>query len=309
MISVVFIGTSSFALPTLEALHNDAHFRILGVLTQPAKPVGRKHEITPSPVEKKAKTLGLKVWSPEKINDMAIELAAISPDCLVVASYGQILPKDILAIPHLGTFNIHPSLLPKYRGASPVPAALLADEKETGVSIMLMDEEMDHGPILRQKKLQIGPDMTAPELLDQTAHIGAKLLPETIINFNAGKLTPEPQRHETATFSKIFTREDGKIDFLKTTDEIYNQYRALTPWPGVFAKSNNQKTIKFLKLAKAKTSMSRAPSTLFIDDNYLYLGTIDGALFVDELQTEAGKPMNAAAFINGYKHQLPLPLK
>src|SRR3989344_1751063 len=147
MISVVFIGTSSFALPSLEALHNDARFRILGVITQPAKPIGRKQEISLSPVEEKAKKLRLTIWSPEKISDLEFELSAISPDCLIVASYGQIIPGVTLKIPRLGVFNIHPSLLPKYRGASPVPAALMNGETETGVTIMLMDQKIDHGPI------------------------------------------------------------------------------------------------------------------------------------------------------------------
>ncbi len=309
MVSVVFIGTSSFAIPALLALHNDARFRILGVITQPAKPVGRKHEITPSPVEAKAKTLGLKMWSPEKISDVAIELAAISPDCLIVASYGQILPKDILDIPHLGTFNIHPSLLPIYRGPSPVPASLLAGEQETGVSIMLLDEKTDHGPILRQEKIKINEDITAPELIKELSEHGAQILPQTIVDFAAGTIKSQPQNHTAATYSKIFTREDGKIDFLKTALEIYNQYRALTPWPGIFAYTEDKKTLKLIRLARIEYTSNNLPGTLFLEADKLFLKANKGALEVLELQLEGGKALNTKTFINGYSKKLPLRLK
>lgn len=307
MISVVFIGTSSFALPALEALRQDARFKILGIITQPAKPVGRKQQITASVIADKAKELNLPVWSPIKINELNNNLATLRPDCLVVASYGQIIPKEILAIPHLGAFNIHPSLLPKYRGPSPVPATLLAGESETGVSIMLMDEEMDHGPILAQEKMKIREDLTAPELLNQLALVGAEILGETIVKFNRGKIKPLPQNHEQATFSHILKREDGQIDFTKTAAQIFNQYRALTPWPGVFAQTDHQ-SIKFIKMVKSDGWTDLAPGQLLVKNKKLYLGMLDGVLEILELQPSGGKTMNAEQFINGYSKKLPLSL-
>lgn len=308
MISIVFLGTSSFALPALESLLNDSRFRILGVITQKAKPTGRKQAITPSPIEERAKKLSVPIWSPEKIGDITDELGKLSPDCLVVASYGQIIPKNILDIPRLGAFNIHPSLLPKYRGPSPVPAALLSGETETGVTIMLMDEKMDHGPILRQEKLSIEPDATAPDLLLQAAGLGAKILPSTIIDFNAGKLLPQPQNHKLATFSKIFTREDGKINFKQSATEIFNQYRALWPWPGFYAEMKDGKKIKFIKLARSTKTSTTDPGTLLVDDGELLLQTARGVLQVLELQLAGGKPLETKIFLNGYQKKLPLQL-
>ena len=307
MISVVFIGTSSFTLPALEALNNDPRFRILAVITQPAKPAGRKHKITTSPVEEKAKKLNLKVWTPEKIDDCAIDLASLSPDCLVVASYGQIIPKNILDIPHSGAFNIHPSLLPKYRGPSPAPATLLNGETEAGVSIMLMDEEMDHGPILAQKKIKINETITAPELLNILAAEGAKILNDVIIKFNQVEIKPIPQNHKQATFSKLLKREDGRIDFNKPTTQIFNQYRGLAPWPGIFAMKDNQ-PIKFIKMIKGENKNNLIPGALFSENEKLFLKTKDGALQILELQPGGSKSMSAEQFINGYSKKLPLEL-
>ncbi len=309
MISVIFIGASAFSLPTLETLANDAGFRLLGVITQSAKPMGRKQDMAETPVAKKAKELNLPVWSPEKIGEMADELLALRPDCLVVASYGQIIPEKILAIPRLGAFNVHPSLLPKYRGASPVPAALLANELETGVTIMLMDAKMDHGPILAQEKINIEPTMTAPALLEELARQGARLLVETIVKFAAGDCLAKPQNDSAATFCRLFTREDGRIDFKKTAIEIFNQYRALTPWPGVYAKMSTGKKIKFLSVASGGSRLMEAPGTLFSRGKELCLATIDGTLNILELQLEGGKPLTAMAFINGYGQKLPFNLK
>lgn len=309
MLSIIFIGTSSFAIPTLLALRNDARFKILAVITQPAKPVGRKLVVTPSPVEEKAVALGLKIWSPEKISDVADKLAALSPDGLVVASYGQIIPKIILDLPRLGAFNLHPSLLPKYRGASPVPAAILAGETETGVTIMLMDDQMDHGPILAQEKIKISEDLTAPDLLKELSELGASLLPQTIIDFNDGKIKAQPQNHQAATYSKILTREDGQINFKKTAAEIYNHYRALIPWPGIFAHTADKKILKLLKVARADYLSHNAPGTLFQNDGKLFLQATDGALKILELQLAGGQPLTATNFLNGYAKKLPLILK
>lgn len=309
MISIVFFGTSPFAVPALEALSRERDFKILGVVTQAAKPVGRTQKIMPGPVAMKAKILRAIIFTPEKIKSLADELKKMKPDCLVVVAYGQILPEEILRILPLGAFNVHPSLLPKYRGASPVQGAIHSGEKETGVSVMLMDKELDHGPILSQEKIAINEHETAPELLGRLSEVSATALVKTIKDYAAGKIKPVVQDHQAATFTKILNREDGRMNFKETTEQVYNQWRGYFPWPGVYALDDQGRAIKFLVVRKTEEILPAAPGTLLARNKQLFLVCRSGLLEVMEIQLEGGKVMEAADFVNGYKTKLPLKLK
>jgi methionyl-tRNA formyltransferase len=265
---IVFFGTSEFAVPALQALQS-AGFD-LTVVTMPDQPAGRKKILTPSPVKQAAENLGLTVLQPASLKDDGFfaEFASLAPDFAVVAAYGKFIPDRYIQTPKHAFLNIHPSLLPKYRGPTPVQAALLNGETETGVTIMQIDKEMDHGPIYLQKKFDILPDETYPQLHDRLAHEGATMLLEIINNFS--NFTAQEQDHSQTTFCKIYTREDARIDWSKSHQEIYNQIRALNPEPGTWTiwqdkilniKSatleNNQLKIKTLQLeGKKETSFS-----------------------------------------------------
>src|SRR3989344_324010 len=223
---LVFFGTSKFAVPALKKLA-DSDYEIAAVITQPDKPAGRKQELSPSPVKEAAQELGLKILQPSKL-DSKFEIP--DSDIFIVASYGKIIPKSILAIPKYGTLNIHPSLLPKYRGPSPIQSAILNGDKETGVSIMVLDAEMDHGPVLANVKAQISNNKGFRELHDGLAVTGAELLMEVLAKYINGEIKPQPQDHSQVTFTKIITKDDGRIDWNKPAEVINNLIRAYEDW-------------------------------------------------------------------------------
>lgn len=232
--SVIFCGTPSFAVPSLEALANDPAFEVTLVVTQPDKPVGRKKEVTPPPVKVSAEALGIPVIQPEKVND---ELPAylqanpeLQPDFLVVVAYGEILSQAVLDLPHIAPVNVHGSVLPRWRGASPVEHAILSGDTETGVSVQVMVQELDAGPILSIASIPLGGRDTAVEVREKLCHIGAELLVMTLKQ----PLAPVPQPPEGATFCRKLTKDDGIADRGKmTAEEIDRRVRALNPWPGV----------------------------------------------------------------------------
>lgn len=231
---IVFWGTSEFAVPALKALHG-AGFD-LTVITMPDKPIGRKNILTPPPVKVTAEKLGLKVLQPPKLKDDIFfeDYKSLSPDLCVVTAYGKIIGQRYLDVPKHGFLNIHPSLLPKYRGPSPIQTAIMNGDTETGVVITIVDADMDHGPILKQTTYNLQPTTTYQEAHDELAKIGAKLLVETIPEYIDGKIKPQEQDHSKATFCKMLERADGKIDWSRSPQEIYNQIRALNPEPGTW---------------------------------------------------------------------------
>ncbi|HNP75504.1 MAG TPA: methionyl-tRNA formyltransferase [bacterium] len=231
---IIFAGTPEFAVPFLAELANDADFEIVAIITQPDKPAGRKQLLAPPPVKVWASSRGFTIFQPEKLtanHQIINELKALSADVLVVVAYGLIIPPEILAIFARGNINVHPSLLPKYRGASPVQAAILAGENHSGVTIMLMDEKMDHGPILAQEELILSGNETNESLHQLMATVGKKLLVKTIKKYLVGQLTPQPQDHQQATFCKEIKKEDARIDWSKSALSISRQIRAYYPWP------------------------------------------------------------------------------
>jgi len=229
---VVFIGTPEFGAVILEKLISSGLKPVLAI-TNPDEPVGRKQAMTPPPVKIIAQKYNLNIIQPSKIKNSKLEIKNFQPDLAVVAAYGQIIPKEILEIPKYGCLNVHPSLLPKYRGASPIQSAILNGDEKTGVTIMLMDKEMDHGPIIAQEEFRI-LNLDFQKLHGKLAELGANLLIETIPKWLKGEIKAKEQDHSKATFTKILKKEDGEIDWSKSPEEIERKIRALNPWPGTF---------------------------------------------------------------------------
>jgi methionyl-tRNA formyltransferase len=276
-IKIVFIGTSEFGAIILNRLVKNNYKPVL-VITQPDKPVGRKQILTPSPVKKEAKLL--------KIGYDLEEIKKIKPDLIITAAYGKIIPKEILEIPEYGALNVHPSLLPKYRGPSPIQTAILNGDKETGITIMLMDQEMDHGPIIAQDRCKIGETTTCQELEKILANQGAKLLIETIPKWIKREIKAKEQDHSKASYTKIIKKEDGKIDWNKSAQEIERKIRAFDPWPGAFTFIKKKDKKIRIKILKAELSKDK--------------------LIIKKLQPEAKKPMSFEEFKKGYHEFNPL---
>ena len=269
----------------------------------PDRPVGRKQELQSSPVKIFAEKYGLKIEQPITLKNYELEIRNYGLN--VVVDYGMLIPQNIIDAPKFGTINVHPSLLPKYRGPSPIQSALMNGEKETGVSIMLIDAKMDHGPILTKKTIQIDKDDTYPVLAKKLAGMASTMLIEAIESYVAGKIISQPQNDKLATFCQFLTREDGRVNFNKTAPEIYNQYRGLAPWPGVYVEIKNEK-LKMknyrLKLLKIITSDKMIDvGKMAFDKDKIFIGCNDGAIEVLELQLEGKKAMSAKDFINGNK--------
>lgn len=299
-LNILFIGTSSFAVPALKELKNN-NLNILAVITQPDRPAGRKKELSPSPIKIEAEKYGLRVLQPEKISEIADEIKMLNPHLTVMVSYGQIIPQEIIDIPKYGTINIHPSLLPKYRGPSPIQAAILNEDQQTGITIMLVDGKMDHGPIIASKKIKI-ETKDYPKLHDELSIIGAKLLIEIIPGYIGGNITAKEQDDNKATYTKIITKEDGKINWLKNAKKIAAQIKALRPWPGTWCNMNESKKIKIISASVLEEkSKNRDYGKLFLTPEKkpgVLCGT--GSLILERVQPEGKAEMDGAEFFRGY---------
>src|SRR3990167_5956308 len=242
---IIFFGTPDFAVTILKALI-DAHMSPIAVVTTPDKPAGRGHIITSPPVKTFVEKYTIPVFQPEKLKDETFlhTLQNLNADVFVIASYGKILPQNLLDIPLKGTINVHPSLLPRHRGPSPIQGALLAGDDTMGVTLMLTDKEMDHGPIIAYSKWQMPHNtMTYSKLHERLAELGSQLLVETLPKWIAGEITPQEQNHAEATYTKILTKEDGHLNWKKSAEEIDRMVRALNPWPGTWS---------YIKIPEAK---------------------------------------------------------
>ncbi|NLY60611.1 MAG: methionyl-tRNA formyltransferase [Clostridiales bacterium] len=239
---IVFMGTPEFAIPSLEAIVSERH-ELIGVVTQPDRPRGRGKHMAPPPVKEWAEKRGLKVYQPQKVRDEGFiaELESLAPDLIVTAAYGQILPKRILDIPPLGCINVHASLLPKYRGASPIQQAIMDGEIKTGITIMYMDIGMDTGDIILQKETLIHPEENCGSLHDRLAQLGGEALKESLRLFVNGKPQGTPQNDEEATYCQKIDKSMGRIDWNMDVDKIKNHVRALTPWPGSYTYINDMR--------------------------------------------------------------------
>jgi methionyl-tRNA formyltransferase len=303
-INIIFFGTGNFAKTILQNLIVNTLVEIKMIITQPDKPIGRKQELQAPPIKILAEQYKLNISQPANLKTYDLDLKTY--DLNIVVDYGLFIPQNIIDIPKFGSINIHPSLLPKYRGSSPIQSVLVNGESKTGVSIMLIDAEMDHGPILTQKELGIEPDDTYTTLSAKTAVMASKMLTDVLSKHIDGSIKPQFQDDNKATFCKILTREDGLIDFNKTALEIYNQYRGLTPWPGVYVETQNHKSttlkqrLKLLKILPVDKNI--AVKKIVYENNKIFIGCKNGSMEVLELQMEGKKPMEAKYFINGYKY-------
>jgi methionyl-tRNA formyltransferase len=304
---LVFCGTPSFAVPTLEALLAAGHEVALAV-AQPDRPVGRSQQLTAPPVKLAALASGLPVAQPEKIRnnpEFRAQLEAIAPDAIVVVAYGCILPPWMLALPRLGCINLHGSLLPKYRGAAPIQWAVANGDAFTGNTTMLLEEGLDTGPILLQQTVEIAPEQTAAELFDLLAKAGAPLVVETLAGLAAGTIHPQPQNHSFATFAPLLDREDGRMDFAaRTADELKNRWRGFQPWPGAFTTLDGKKLIVH-RLEVAAAPGRDEPSPVFpgqvhIENHRLFVRCAGNTwLELVEVQLEGKKRLPAAEFLRG----------
>lgn len=298
------MGTPEFA----EKIFRDFYFamkdsfEIIGVITALDKPVGRKQELIPSPVKKWALDNNLAVLQPDKIRkeEWIKRIHELTPELIILTAYGQIIPKEILDIPKHGALNIHPSFLPKYRGASPIQATILNGDKDAGISLMLMDEEMDHGPIISQFEFSIPKDISFKVLSNKLAEVGAELLIKTLPDWVEGKIKAKPQNHSKATFCKIIKKEDGKIDWNKSAEEIERQVRAHVAWPNAFT-FWNKKQLKILNAEIQDKNTNKKLGEVFLTENKeLAVQTGGGVLILKEVQPEGKKQMSALDFRNGH---------
>jgi methionyl-tRNA formyltransferase len=312
---IIFVGTPEFGAIILENLIK-ADFKPVLVITETDKPVGRKQIITSPPVKIAALRYNISIAQPGKIKDYK-EIKNLNPDLIIIAAYGQIIPKEILEIPKYGCLNVHPSLLPKYRGSSPIQYAILNGDQETGVSIMLLDEKMDHGPILGNSKIQIPKSKNYFELHDELAILGAKLLTEIIPKWLNNEIKPMPQDETKTTFSKIFKKEDGKINWTKSAQEIERQIRAFDPWPTSFAECGENKfDIKTIKIWRASVQeqtgvgpFGQPGKTYMATNEKIAVQTGKDFLIIEELQPESGKRMLAKDFLKGHSDFIGTILK
>jgi len=300
-IRAILMGTSEFAERIFTSLYQRLSFDIAAVVTAPDKPVGRKQKLLPSPVKKWALENNLPVLQPDKIKkpEWIEKIRKLNPDLIILCAYGQIIPKEILDIPKYGALNIHPSLLPKYRGASPIHAAILNGDEISGITIMLMDEKMDHGDIISNFKFQISkPKISYKELENQLIDVAADLLIKTLPDWVEGKIKPKPQDHSKASFCKIIKKQDGKIDWNKSAQEIENIIRAYHQWPVAYTFFNN-KQLKILEVDIIE-GKNKKPGKVFAENKELMVQTGNGILILKQIQLEGKKPMSAQDFLRGH---------
>ncbi len=301
---IVFLGTPEFAVPILEKLVQ-SEYKPFAVFCAQDKPIGRKQILTPPPVKISAQKYNIPVYQPKDALSIKHDVSGLKPDLIISVAYGMILPKEILEAPKFGYLNIHPSLLPKYRGASPIQAAILNGDQETGVTIIKMDEKIDHGPIVANSQFPMTNDQyTTPELSEKLAQLGANLLLEILPDWLAGKIKPQAQDEAKATYTKIIKKEDGLIDWKKSAAQIERQIRAYQPWPGAYTKLKvKSKKLKVIEAKILEKNVDKRIGEVFLtENNKLTVQTGQNALIIKKLQIEGGRPMDAKDFLRGHKY-------
>jgi methionyl-tRNA formyltransferase len=294
---VVFMGTPDFAVPTLYKLTD--HFDVIGVVTQPDRPAGRKRELLAPPVKTTAEELGLDLIQPDDINaELAYQrIVAWNPDLICVAAFGQILKPRLLELPEHGCLNVHASLLPRWRGASPINAAILAGDTHSGVTIMKMGPGLDDGPILAQESIEIGKDQTAGSLSNQLSELGADLLIRTIPSYITGQISLQDQDHSRASMAKMLQKRSGQLDFETDAEHLARMVRAFAPWPGTFTFWDEKRVI--IHQARSETVTSPGPGVLTRYDGFPAIGTGQGILVLEQLQLAGKKILTGPEFLNG----------
>jgi methionyl-tRNA formyltransferase len=302
---LVFMGTAELACPSLAALIAAPFGRVLAVVTQPDKPKGRDLRLQPSPVKELALRHTLPLLQPDRARneDFVQQIRELAPDLVVVAAYGQILPQTILDVPRFGCLNVHTSLLPKYRGASPIQTALLNGDAQTGVTIMKMDAGMDTGPIIAMEATPIRPEDNASTLHDRLAELGAKLLVRTIPDYVSGGLRPCPQPTEGASLARKISKDDGRVEWSLPSTTLHNRLRAFTPWPGLFTFLSEEGKRTLIKIWEAEplAEPCGAPGTVLrADKQGIVVACGSGALRITVLQREGGRRLSAGALLAGH---------
>jgi methionyl-tRNA formyltransferase len=290
------MGSPDFALPSLKALAGQ--YDVVGVVTQPDRASGRGRELKAPPIKTLALELGIPVMQPEKLRlpEAMEQLRSWAPELIVVAAFGQILRKDVLELPRYGCINIHASLLPRWRGAAPINAAILHGDEETGVTIMQMDVGLDTGPMLRQRSIPLTRQDTAGSVFDRLSTLGADLLLETLPDYLSGKLTPVPQPEEGVTYAPMLKKEEGQLDFTHDVYELERRVRAFNPWPGAFMDFDGAS----LKIHRARVETEDASvGQRLIVQNQPAIGARGGVLILEEVQPAGKKTMSGKSFLAG----------
>lgn len=298
---ILFMGTPDFAVPCLNSLI-EKNYDICGVVTQPDKPKGRGHKLTPPPVKECAMAHDIPVFQPETLKNGAFlpELTELNPDIIIVVAYGKILPKYILDYPKHGCVNVHGSLLPAYRGSAPIQWCVINGETETGVTTMLMDEGIDTGDMLLWEKTKIGENETAGELFDRLSHLGAKVLLDTVAAIENGSAVRTPQDNEKSTHSPMITKETGKIDWGKSAKEIFALVKGTNPWP-VAHTTYKGEVLKIFTCHLGGKCRGKSGEIIGIRDKMLEVACGDGmSLLISEIQFFGGKRMSFESFLNGH---------
>jgi methionyl-tRNA formyltransferase len=293
------MGTPDFALQTLQGLI-DAGCNMVGVYTQPDRPKGRGKKLAPPPIKELAQKYDIPVYQPLKLRqpEAVAELEALAPDLIVVVAYGQILPKSVLEIPAHGCINVHASLLPKYRGAAPINKAIIDGETETGITTMYMDVGLDTGDMLVKKTLSIGPEETAGELHDRLAILGRETMEETLRQLCAGSLRREVQDDEQSTYASMMKKEDGRIDWSLSAQQIHDHVRGLDPWPGAYTTVNGE-LLKIAETSPEDTKGGKPGEVIAADKHAVCVACGSGSLRVKQLQLAGRKRLAAADFLRG----------
>lgn len=297
MAKIVFMGTPEFAVRTLQLLIQG--HEVIGVITQPDRPAGRNRQLQMSPVKQVALSSGIPVFQPEKIRraEAIEELKRWLPDVYVVAAFGQILPQAVLDIPPFGSINVHASLLPRWRGAAPILAAIRAGDAESGVTIMKMDAGLDTGPMLSQRAIPLAPDETGQSLHDKLAVLGAELLIETLPDYLEGNITPQPQPEQGVTFAPQIKKEEGNLDWTQEALTLERLIRAFTPWPGTYTLWKGQP----LKIIRASVVDGQAQPGQVVNSRHgLAVGTGHHLLRLEQLQLAGRKAISAEDFVRGH---------
>jgi len=295
---ICFMGTAAFALPTMQAVV--AAEEVVAVVTQPDRPQGRGREVAPPLVKARALDLGLPILQPERVKDplFIAQLAELRPELIVVAAFGQILPAAVLDLPPLGCVNVHPSLLPKYRGAAPFQWAIIKGETRTGVSVYRMDQGMDTGPLLLTREVEIAEAETSEELGQRLAVIGGELVVEAIKGLKQGTLKPVPQDEKGVSYAPLFKKADGLIPWQEAADQIRNRIRGMVPWPVAYTAWQG----KMLKVYKGKTGGgSGTPGEIISLDIGIEVACGTGSIVIEELQIEGGKRIGWKEFCRGHR--------
>jgi methionyl-tRNA formyltransferase len=298
---IIFMGTPEFAVPSLDEIICEGH-ELLAVITQPDRPKGRGKKLTPSPVKEKALEQGIRIFQPPKLKDEGIisEIEKLSPDCIVVVAFGQILPKRVLNIPKFGCVNVHASLLPKYRGAAPINWAIINGERITGVTTMYMDEGLDTGDIILQKEVNI-EDKTAGELHDDIAEVGAKLLRDTLKLVEKGTAPREKQKDSESSYAPMLNKRIGKINWNNSAEDIYNLIRGVIPWPTAFTTYKGEKFKIWKARVLGECGNDKPGMIVETGKEGISVCTADRLFLIEELQFPNSRRMTVDEYLRGNK--------